>query len=45
MSLNCLSAVAKDISVKINWVYGFRCHDVRRSIEYIPPYVFYLPPT
>lgn len=29
--------VAKDIAVKINWVYGYRCHDVRKSIEYIPP--------
>lgn len=21
----------------MNWVYGYRCHDVKRSIQYIPP--------
>jgi len=27
----------KDIQAKINWVYGFRCNDVIKPIEYLPP--------
>ena len=31
---------SKDISAKVNWVYGYRCNDVVKSIEYIAPLNF-----
>ena len=29
--------LSNDIAAKVNWVYGYRCNDVVKSIEYIPP--------